>query len=121
MKNGRIVDSPTCHLSPVTCHLEQRGRQLPSVRLGEGVLVAENAEDVEHRHPCVVLLRSLRTNDGEEMVESGFELAPGGECFGEVYARFLIGLIHRQLLLEFREILAAGGLQTGGRLQTVDL
>jgi len=121
VNNRRTADSTTCHLSPVTCRLEQSGRQLPSVGLGEGVFVTEDAEDVEHRHPRFFLLRSLRTNDGEEMVEGRFEFTLGGECSGEVDACFLVRIVRREFLLELREILAAGSLQPGCRLKSVDL
>ena len=100
--------------------LEQRGRELPSVGLRQGVFVAEDAEDVEDRDPCFLLLRSSRPNDDEKVVERRLELAPGGERLGKIDACVFVRIVDRQSRLEFGEIQAAGSLQPGGRLETVD-
>jgi 4-hydroxy-tetrahydrodipicolinate synthase len=100
--------------------LEQRGRELPSVGLRQGVFVAEDAEDVEDRDPCFLLLRSPRPNDDEKVVERRLELALGGERLGEIDACVFVRSVYRQSRLEFGEIQAAGRLQPGGRLETVD-
>jgi 4-hydroxy-tetrahydrodipicolinate synthase len=84
------------------------------------VFVAEDAEDVEDRDPCFLLLRSPRPNDDEKVVERRLELALGGERLGEIDACVFVRSVYRQSRLEFGEIQAAGRLQPGGRLETVD-
>ncbi len=84
------------------------------------MVVAEDAEDIENRDPRLFLLRPLRTNDGEEVVEGRLELTPGGERFGEIDAGILVRHILGESRFEFGDVLAAGGFQPSSRLETVD-
>ena len=84
------------------------------------MLIAEDAEDVEHRDPRFVLLRSLRSNDGEEVVERRFEFAPGGESLREIEARILVRIVNRQFRFQLGQVLSAGCFQAGCRLEAVD-
>jgi hypothetical protein len=84
------------------------------------VFVAEDAEDIEDRDPRFFLLRSLRSHDGEQVIEGRLEFASGGERLGEIDAGLLVRAVCCECRLEFGEILAARCFQAGGRLETID-
>jgi 4-hydroxy-tetrahydrodipicolinate synthase len=85
------------------------------------VVVAEDAEDVEHRSACFVLQRSLVAHHREEAIEGRFVFGTGGERFGELDAHFLVAGIGCEAVFEICQVVSAGGLQAGGRLQSIDL
>ena len=85
------------------------------------MVVAQDAEDVEHRDAGVVFALATGTHNGEQMIERRFELAAGRKGTGEIDAQIVVGGIRREGVLEFRDVLTTRRPQTGRRLETLHL
>ena len=85
------------------------------------MLVAQDAEDVDHGQPGIFLPLALGLHDGEESVESRLELRPCRQRSCESQLVVVGGVFTVGSSFELRDVIACALTQSGSGLEPLDI